>query len=150
MQGGRMKQGRSLVLESRAVFVFAAVVFVLVVIAIIRTAHGLGDSKLTMDALMLGLIVPAPLVSSVRIDWHDDRFEKGYLFGAWRNTIYRSEDLVSIAVRRDYTQRISRMTLYFRNGSVRMHHFQTGFEAALLRVQNEFPGKFGTAAIEMV
>lgn len=143
-----MNNEPELVLESRLAFAIAVLAFALFLTSVIETAAGVSAFRLALNLIVLGGIVLALTLSTIRIEWFGDLFRKSYLFGCVGGPVFSGNDLLSMAVRRDYTQEISRVTLRFANGSFQIHRFQKGYSDALGRLQMRFPKQFSDAKVE--
>lgn len=143
-----MKSEIGIVLESRLAFAVAVLAFALFTTAVLETAAVVSSLRLALNLIVLGGIALALALFTIRIEWFDEVFRKSYLFGHLGGSVFSSDDLISMAIRRDYTREISRVTLRFANGSFQIHRFQTGYWDALNRLQERFPAQFSEAKVE--
>jgi hypothetical protein len=143
-----MRRDPGLVLESRAAFAIAMLALALFLTAVIETASGVSKLRLMLNLVVMAGIALALVPLTIRIEWSGGLFKKSYLFGLIEKAVFSEEELLSMTIRRNYTQKISRVTLRFANGSLQIYVFQTGYVVALDHLQKRFPKHFADARIE--
>lgn len=131
-------EGQPIALHSRTAFVCTLCVVMFMLAAFAAThawRHG------AHVAIMLASSV-APIVTlwhtSARLAWSGDTISRGYLFGAVCRERFRMGELAGITVWRGAGGQVSRLTLHFPTGKVRLSRLQSGYGAALARLKREF------------
>lgn len=141
-------EGQPIVLQSRIAFALTLCVVMLLAAAYVGT-RAWQDSTRTVIALASLVVQVVTLWKlSARVTWTDGAIHCGYLFGAVRNECFRMGDLTAITVLRSAGGQVSRVTLHFPTGKLRLSRLQSGYGVALARLRREWPFELEHAGIE--
>lgn len=78
-------------------------------------------------------------ITSFSIELFKEEFTVKRLFGLGKTSTYNISDIKKIIFKTDYTELISNIKIYFKDGkSIQIHKFQKNFDEALYVIKDEF------------